>query len=498
MVTSASAINGSSLISALGTGSGVDVRSLAQNLVNAEKEPKAQLIQKQIDQAQLRVTGYTTISFAVTQVQTALQALQNPSAFDVFKGSSSQPQAVALGVSSDAAVGNHTVEVRELARAQRSISRGFSAADSELNSGAPVTVTLTPDGQNPVDITLTAAQATPQGLVDAVNALGLGIKASLVNTGSTNTPPYKVVLTGQTGAANAFSVTSTASVDLGFPATATTDALGNATARDAHAVVDGVPLYRSTNRLSDVVKGLTLDLLASNTGAPATVTVSRDPGSVKEKITTLVNNYNDLQAILDASTDKESQVEKLGGSLVGDPTVRRIRDQIRQMFMPANGTADATAPLSNLRQLGLIVDSDNRMKFVTLKETARPGESLLSLNDESGLDKILSNRFDDVARLFSGPGGLGKDLSDRLSGSGAYTDSSVRPVSPLRVLTVQARGDVERATANKDRLTQLDERMSALMDRYIKQFAIMDSLVGQSKSLRTSVENSFKGMSNSR
>ncbi|MEY2593657.1 MAG: Flagellar hook-associated protein 2 [Pseudomonadota bacterium] len=497
MVTASSAINGSSLISALGTGSGVDVRTLAQNLVDAEKEPKAKLIQKQIDQSQLRVTGYSTVSFAVTQLQSSLQALQNASAFDVFKGSSSQPQVLGVGVSSEASVGSHTVEVRELARAQRSISRGFSGATAALNGGAPVTVTLSPVGQSDIDLELDASQATPQGLVDAVNALGLGVKASLVNTGSSGTP-FKIVLTGQTGAANAFSVTSDAAVDLGFPAVAATDALGNATARDAHAIVDGIPLYRPTNRLSDVVKGMNLDLLATNSGAPATVTVSRDTSTVKEKISTLVSNYNDLQAILDAATDKNSQVEKLGGSLVNDPTVRRIRDQIRQMFMPNGGTADVTAPLTNLRQLGLFIDSDNRMKFVTLKESARPGESLLNMNDESGLDKMLSNRFDDVARLFSGPGGLGKDLADRLSGSGQYTDSSVRPVSPLRVLSVQTRGAVERATASKDRLTELEERMSALMDRYVKQFALMDSLVGQSKSLRTSVENSFKGMSNVR
>jgi flagellar capping protein FliD len=40
--------------------------------------------------------------------------------------------------------------------------------------------------------------------------------------------------------------------------------------------------------------------------------------------------------------------------------------------------------------------------------------------------------------------------------------------------------------------------MKALLERYMKQFAVMDSLVGQSKSERTGIENSFKGMSNSR
>jgi len=58
-----------------------------------------------------------------------------------------------------------------------------------------------------------------------------------------------------------------------------------------------------------------------------------------------------------------------------------------------------------------------------------------------------------------------------------------------------ARGFVD---SDKNRLAALEDRMSALLDRYIKQFAIMDSLVGQSKAEKSGVENSFKAMSASR
>jgi flagellar hook-associated protein 2 len=55
-----------------------------------------------------------------------------------------------------------------------------------------------------------------------------------------------------------------------------------------------------------------------------------------------------------------------------------------------------------------------------------------------------------------------------------------------------------RVRADEDRLVALEERMKGLLDRYLRQFAVMDSLVGQSKSVRTGVENSFKGMTYAR
>jgi flagellar hook-associated protein 2 len=46
----------------------------------------------------------------------------------------------------------------------------------------------------------------------------------------------------------------------------------------------------------------------------------------------------------------------------------------------------------------------------------------------------------------------------------------------------------------KKELTQLEERMSALLERYTAQFTVMDSIVGESNSTRSNLTNSFKGL----
>jgi flagellar hook-associated protein 2 len=492
-------------IAALGGGSGIDIKALAQNLVNAEKEPKAALIQQTIDKTELRISGYATVSYAVNQVQTALDGLRNLADFNTFSTASSKASAVSAKVTgTSAAVGSHEVVVTQLAQAQRSVSSGFSAGQS-LNGGTAFKISFTIAGSTKPDITVT--DTTPAGVVAAINAAGLDVKASLLDTGSGATP-LRIVLTGQTGAANSFFLSTVATVQggpvpsLGFPTDALTLAARTSPDRpalNASLTVNGLSISRSTNKVSDVIDGVTLDLLSVTGADPAVVTLARDTAPIKDKIKAIVTAYNDLQSILDSALDKDSTVEKLGGALVGDSTIRSLRDQVRRILLPDSASSDSSnTPLSNLRQLGLFVDSDRKMKFATLKATAAPGESLMSVGDEGRLDQALSSRFEEVTALFAGSStsiGIARDMSDRLSGSGAYIDSTASPSSPKKLLAALSQTATQKVATAKERMADLERRMSDLLERYTKQFSIMESLVGQSKSTRTSLESSFKGMS---
>ena len=62
---------------------------------------------------------------------------------------------------------------------------------------------------------------------------------------------------------------------------------------------------------------------------------------------------------------------------------------------------------------------------------------------------------------------------------------------PLQDSTQSAESMLKR---NKDELSALQERMKSLLERYMKQFSAMESLVGNSNSLRDSLSSSFEGM----
>ena len=78
-----------SLITSLGAGSGVDVNALAQNLVGAERAPQENAINAKITKNEARISGYSAISYVVSQVQTAFAAIKElKDEIEILKGNS--------------------------------------------------------------------------------------------------------------------------------------------------------------------------------------------------------------------------------------------------------------------------------------------------------------------------------------------------------------------------------------------------------------------------
>lgn len=288
-------------ISALGAGSGVDVKSLAQSLVDAEKTPRKDAINAKIKKSEGGISGYGAIKFVLGDLKTAFSNLKDLSDFGAMNVSNSQSSAFSVTTTPKALAGSHTVSVSSLAAPQRNLSAGFADTTTQLTptTGFSFTLTQGPVGsQTTSTINIGAGDTSLDGIVSTINAYKLGITAQVVNTGS-STEPYKIMLTGDTGTANQFTITAEgnnqASTLFGTAAAPLTpiQAASNAT-----ATIDGIPITSSTNRIDGVIAGVTFDLNAktndqlSVTGATATVNLSRDTTGVKANLQALVKAYN--------------------------------------------------------------------------------------------------------------------------------------------------------------------------------------------------------------
>ena len=193
------------LIGALGAGSGVDVKSLAQNLVDAEKVPRERAINTKIDDQERRIAGYSAMMLSLETVKTAFQKLNDATDFNAAEVTNSQPNAIGAVTTAAAVPGRHTIEVLQLAAAQKDASNGFTETNQELNDGNAFSLRLTKDGV--AQTAIRVDDTTPQGIVDAINAADQGVKAQIINTGDPGTP-YTIVLTGAVGADGNFSFTT--------------------------------------------------------------------------------------------------------------------------------------------------------------------------------------------------------------------------------------------------------------------------------------------------
>jgi flagellar hook-associated protein 2 len=275
-----------SVMTKLGTGSGVDTATLAESLVEAEKAPRKNILDAAITRGENRIAGYSAMLLNLDNIRTAFRALDDPADVNTLQSSSSST-AVGVSAGANATAGAHSVEVLQLARPQKRVSAGFAAADARLNGGQEFYLRLAVNGSNQ-NVRVTGANATPQGMVNAINNAKLGVNAQLVNTNDGTANPFKIVLTGTEGAQNGFSISTddgsgTAEVQtltLGAAARAGSITVGGVsvavTAGDTAAIVAG-KVKAALDADSDK-KGLGRTI--SQTGGQLTINFSKFEGDV--------------------------------------------------------------------------------------------------------------------------------------------------------------------------------------------------------------------------
>ena len=155
-------------MTSLGAGSGVDVASLAQSLVNAEKLPKETELNTKITKNEARVSGYSAVMFMMTELKTAFTAMKDRNNFNALAASNSIPSAFNVTTSSTAVTGNHEVEVLRLAKSQRTVSSGLSAATASLNGGKAMTLSLQVGDASAVTRSVTTRQGVTAATESAV------------------------------------------------------------------------------------------------------------------------------------------------------------------------------------------------------------------------------------------------------------------------------------------------------------------------------------------
>ena len=465
----------SNIVNTLGAGSGIDIKGLAQSLVDAEKTPQKERIDAKIKQSEARITGYGAMKYALSELKTAFEKLNDASDFSSIKPSNTQPNALSITASSTAEAGSYNIEVLQTSLMQRTASSNFADRATPLNVISPATtgtvfsLNLTIGGVDKGDISV--SNPTPAGLVSAINGAKLGVTAQLINTGS----GYNVVVTGETGASKAFSLTSKDSNGVAVPGVSFTNNLQTAT--DASLKINGLTVSRSSNTITDVIDGVTLDLFANTSGA-ARIDLNRDTASIKDNLKGLVTAYNDFEASLKILGDRKSEVEEFGGSLAGETLLQTVRSQVRAMITDTSSTPGTN--IKAARNVGLSIDRNGKLNL-----------------DEAKLDTALQDNFNEVSTLFSAgtnnksiystaPGGIAGDAINKI-------DKLLRSTGEIETNT---KNNTTRIEAYKKDLEVLEKRMEKLLERYMSQFSMMESIVGSSTSTREGLKGTFEGMAN--
>ena len=354
--TSGTTTTGSEIISSVNkkSGSGIDLKSLVTGLVNAETSVAQSQITKKVENTNLSISSFGTLSSRMNSLNTELTNLEQTNA----RATTSSNSGVVLTVTDEAnAVDvNSSIVVSTLARGQavsfdltnNGFSNAFSnsssrTASSSIDQGTMV-FTL---GSTATTITINSANNTLQGLVDEVNKI-TGVQATLIDTDGSGS--LSLSIRSDTGANNSFSISSGSGDLSAFNTSDYSNAwvTRQTTAADASFTVDGVTVTRSSNTITDLFAGHTINLTAADSSTAIEVTSSLATTDARARMQSFIDSINTVKKFLKTETQRGLNGAE-PGSLAGDVTAAAILRELSGLTTtPITGYGSTDYYLANL------------------------------------------------------------------------------------------------------------------------------------------------------
>jgi flagellar hook-associated protein 2 len=313
---------------------------------------------------------------------------------------------------------------------------------------------------------------TLQEIVQKVNQKDVGARASIINDGSASAPFRLSFTSTRSGREGRFTLDSQG-VDLGLSTLAE--------GRDARVFfgsddpASAVLLTSTTNTLSGVVQGVTFDL-KSVSSEPVTVDVSRDTGAVRTAISDFVSAFNAVVSRID-SLSTYDQETKTRGTLLGDTLSQQLRSNL---YATVQGEpTGVTGQYQFLTQVGVTMNSDGELEI-----------------NEDRLNAALERDPDSVEALFSArvqnprerievaPGitttNTGRDTFSSLGVVELLGELATTYLDPIDGFFAQRKKNLDtQITQQKDRISDLDERIERKRTVLERQFLAMEQALGQ-------------------
>ncbi|RYY75680.1 MAG: flagellar hook protein [Gammaproteobacteria bacterium] len=379
--TPSTAGTGSSIISSLGSGSGIDTNSLINKLVDVNKFADSNRLTTKQTLLETQISDFGLLRSAFSALESASSALANPDTFNAK--SVSVPTTTLLGITkidAKASVGDYSINVDQIAQAQSISSGTFTSQSAPIGKGTLAirfgswtTETATPGNPLPVGtftvdssktggtITIDDSNNSLTGVRDAINKSGLGLKASILSNNGT----YKLLVTAPSGESSEIEITATETP--GSPGLASFNLnesnktmLQQQEGKDAIVRVNGATVTRSTNHLTDVIDGLEFDLFNKSSSETINIGISADKATSEKAIRDFVAAYNTF--LTDSGKlvgfDKE---KKEYGSLRQDPMAKNLVQQVKsQLNIPIAGLSGG---FNTLGSLGIRTELDGTLKI---------------------------------------------------------------------------------------------------------------------------------------
>uniref|UniRef100_A0A7V3YK39 Flagellar hook-associated protein 2 n=1 Tax=Candidatus Caldatribacterium californiense TaxID=1454726 RepID=A0A7V3YK39_9BACT len=416
--------------------SGLRTSEIIEKLAEAERAPITRLEEKKQTYT-TRLSLWQTANAKLLALQSSVLSLSLSSTF-LAKKATTTGDVLSVALRSGAQEGTYVLTVEQVATAHQ-MATSLAYADTDTTRFGEGTITITVGGRV-TEITIDASNNTLSGIRDAINRAKAGVQATIVKTQE----GFRLFLTSEkTGLENAIAISAALS---GGEAEISgwTEVQAAQNARVLLGGTNPIVYEGPSNIVADFIPGMTLSL--QKTGS-ATVTVSRDLEAVRNAILNFTGVLKDFLQFVKDNTSYDPET-KTAGALLGETTLTRVAAELARRL---TGRV-ASGVYQSVMDLGITLD--------------RYGNLLV---DEGKLAQALESNLEAVRELFAREGGVAASLKEYLRFVTDPYEGIMRSTEKL----------YERVIKDLDeRIALMEERLEAQKERWLKQFAALESFLG--------------------
>ena len=520
------------ILTKLNVGSGMNNSEIITSLVDAERIPALDRIEKNESSTKNKISAYGVLKSDISAFRDIIRNIQSSNAAS-HVGSSSNTTIAKFSTTGTTGSDNidSSLVVSSLATTHTLVTGAYNNSGSTVGEGS-LTIdfgtwsttssandTFTANSNSAITVT-TSASTTLTQLRDSINNATDNAEASILYNGT----GYVLVIKGESGASNEVRVTpsggSSATLTNNFSYTASTKNLTQTVdGTDASFTVDGIAMTRSTNTISDLYNGYTLELEATSSSA-INISSTQNLDNISALLSNFIDAYNAIYLNITEMTGAAFSEDESTGPLAGDSLARSIQRELRS-YSTKSISGYEGGPYS-MSLLGVQTNRDGSLGLNTnvlknsfavapkivdaifknqlISDNAEVEVTSIGTNTEPGsyvITKTGSDYFIDGVQMTangtsytSGSGdsnGMVMNIasSDVSSANIYYGKSLMTKIDTSLSNFLAFNGDINNRISNltdklsdfKDQKTTLDERMAKLTDRYALQFSSMEQSI---------------------
>lgn len=465
------------LINFSGLASGIDSESLIKATSDALRAQRVLPSQKKVQDIGDTNAALSDLKAKLTTLQTKARQFATINGGPLSKSATSSDETILTASTSNSATnGAYTVRVAQLAKsdtysfddrfADPAVALAPAIGASSGGHNREIGVKFGTSDEFFVDITPTT---TLSDIASAINNGTTKGVATVVNTGQSPNPYALVIKSNNTGTAEGQITINVGSDLAGVPIFQSATHPG---AQDAEFTISGITgtITKSTNSVSDVIPGVTFNLVSEAPTTDVTINVNDDKAGTTSRLQDFVTAYNDIITYMkDKNTIERQENGSQVTSVFGPLSTTRIDENaivsIRETMSSSAYTSGQYVRI--FADLGISTERDGTLKF----DSAKFQENLAK--EPASVDRLLK-AFGDAAAI-----------------TGGTIDQQVRFNGIIDVAL----------NNNKDQITDLNKRIANAESSISKneetmraRFSRLESLTSQLQSQQAQLTSALAGL----